>query len=300
MYKQVEKPKEKKSRAVAISVIENNKEKQGFGFVDNRPEVIRQRKLKAMIGNTVAQRVVSTSGVSYTPAPADLVYINALDAQIATAETDATNDVQNNPAPALHTRHQARYMANPTARGWGNCVEEKLNVWAGANGWKMANNGGGSNPDYSRVRGGTKIWADLTTAAEAAPGANHIIGKLITKVNSGANDSTWVAADVVHGGLNPVGAGQGNIVTNGIVSVAQSNAWQTLRNYIDGDNYDQLIERRRQQAEDIPSYATFSQSWDANRREAFRLWIDGSRDGDLDEAEYDSDEYDSDGDYMMR
>ncbi len=45
MYAQVEKPKENKSRAVANSVAQNKSNgKQGFGFVDNRPEVIAQQK----------------------------------------------------------------------------------------------------------------------------------------------------------------------------------------------------------------------------------------------------------------
>jgi len=46
MYEQVEKSKEKKSRTVANSVGQKKKNvKQGFGFVDNRPEAIAQRKL---------------------------------------------------------------------------------------------------------------------------------------------------------------------------------------------------------------------------------------------------------------
>ncbi|MFT6777238.1 MAG: hypothetical protein ACJAV1_001155 [Paraglaciecola sp.] len=45
MYAQVEKPKENKSGAVANSVAQKKRNvKQGFGFVDNRPERITQRK----------------------------------------------------------------------------------------------------------------------------------------------------------------------------------------------------------------------------------------------------------------
>ncbi len=52
MYEQVEKPKENKSKDIANSVIQNNGSgKQGFGFVDNRPEVIAQRKLQEMADN---------------------------------------------------------------------------------------------------------------------------------------------------------------------------------------------------------------------------------------------------------
>lgn len=49
MYAQVEKPKEKKSRAVANSVAHRKSNStQGFGFVDNREEVATQRNVKKM------------------------------------------------------------------------------------------------------------------------------------------------------------------------------------------------------------------------------------------------------------
>jgi len=49
MYEQVEKPKENKSRAVANSVTQKKSNvKQGFGFVDNRPEAIVQKKQKEL------------------------------------------------------------------------------------------------------------------------------------------------------------------------------------------------------------------------------------------------------------
>lgn len=50
MYDQVEKPKENKSRGVANSVSQKKSSaKQGFEFVDNRPEAIMQRKFKGML-----------------------------------------------------------------------------------------------------------------------------------------------------------------------------------------------------------------------------------------------------------
>ncbi len=53
MYAQVEKPKENKSRAVANSVAQKKPgEKQGFGFVDNRPEAVAQRKLHELAKNS--------------------------------------------------------------------------------------------------------------------------------------------------------------------------------------------------------------------------------------------------------
>lgn len=53
MYAQVEKTKENKSRAVANSVTQKKSSgKQGFGFVDNRPEAVTQRKLQEMANNS--------------------------------------------------------------------------------------------------------------------------------------------------------------------------------------------------------------------------------------------------------
>ena len=50
MYAQMEKPKENKSRAVANSVAQKkNNGKQGFGFADNRPEVVSPQKLQQSI-----------------------------------------------------------------------------------------------------------------------------------------------------------------------------------------------------------------------------------------------------------
>lgn len=54
MYKQVEKPKENKNRAIANTVTQKKSSDQhAFGFVDNRPEAIAQRKLRGMIDNSV-------------------------------------------------------------------------------------------------------------------------------------------------------------------------------------------------------------------------------------------------------
>lgn len=53
MYAQVEKPKEKKSRAIANSFAQKkSRGKQGYRFVDNRPEVITQRTTQEMINSS--------------------------------------------------------------------------------------------------------------------------------------------------------------------------------------------------------------------------------------------------------
>lgn len=52
MYAQVEKPKENKSRAAANAVAQKKSDvKQGFGFVDNRPETVAQRILQKIANN---------------------------------------------------------------------------------------------------------------------------------------------------------------------------------------------------------------------------------------------------------
>lgn len=53
MYEQVEKPKENKSRVVTNSVTQKRSNgRKGFSFVDNRPEVIAQRKLQEKANNS--------------------------------------------------------------------------------------------------------------------------------------------------------------------------------------------------------------------------------------------------------
>lgn len=78
MYEQVEKPKENKSRAVANSVAQKkNGVKQGFGFVDNRPEHIVARSLQMknineqsqLTKDGILQRKKARNGVKSTVDP---------------------------------------------------------------------------------------------------------------------------------------------------------------------------------------------------------------------------------------
>ncbi len=65
MYAQVEKTKENKSRSVANSVAQKkDKTKQGFGFVDNRPEAVAQRKNLALMNNHAASQPIQKKGPS--------------------------------------------------------------------------------------------------------------------------------------------------------------------------------------------------------------------------------------------
>ncbi|MBQ4845278.1 hypothetical protein [Pseudoalteromonas sp. MMG005] len=70
MYERVEKSKEKKSRAAANSVAQNkSKGKLGFGFVDNRPVAIVQRKLNDALMKSnkdkVYQRTILTEATNF-------------------------------------------------------------------------------------------------------------------------------------------------------------------------------------------------------------------------------------------
>jgi hypothetical protein len=57
MYERVEKPQENKSRAVANSVAQKkNNVKQGFGFVDNRTEMMTQRKKQDILQLSVSNK----------------------------------------------------------------------------------------------------------------------------------------------------------------------------------------------------------------------------------------------------
>lgn len=61
MYAEVEKPKENKSGSIANSVAQKkSKGKQGFGFVDNRPEAIAQRKLQDTVNGDQANKTAAS------------------------------------------------------------------------------------------------------------------------------------------------------------------------------------------------------------------------------------------------
>lgn len=240
-----------------------------------------QRALRpgSAANGAVAQRVVSVSTLKYIPTGTSLALITALNNQIATAETDAEADVRNAAKATPHSKYQASYMRTPNARGWGYCVEEKLNVWATNNGWTISNLGGDSNPDYSRMDGTTKVWADLTTVAEAGAGGSHVIDKLERKVNKGAIDTGWVAADLLHAGHNPLSTGPRIApVTKGTVTALHNRAWQAYRSFKRGDVYDHMIDLRSKYVPLLPSYATYTQSWTADERDVFSRWINGDND----------------------
>ncbi|SHO56646.1 hypothetical protein [Vibrio quintilis] len=130
MYVQIEKPKDNKSRLVTNSVVQKkSNSKQDFGFVDNRPDAIVQRKLQGMENNNrqkhqpkaksilsnikiqrdkgeIVQRVVRFEGVDYHT-PKELWGSNAFsfcigkkismgDVNACVKDTDKIYDLENN------------------------------------------------------------------------------------------------------------------------------------------------------------------------------------------------------------
>ena len=89
MYAQVEKPKENKSSSVANSVTQKKSNgKQGFGFVDKRPETIAQRKLQEMVDNSSQEMQLKTSqGMANNSSKVEQVV-----QLIGNEESSATND----------------------------------------------------------------------------------------------------------------------------------------------------------------------------------------------------------------
>ncbi len=289
---------EESKSAAESSMQENNVCGSMCNFTDNRPETAIQKKLQntirtsskfnpALVQNyATAKSTPATKSVSSNRAPmqmavsASAVYalnqgraaVTTLDGRIAAAETAASNFVQNINLPNgySHTPHQAAYMANATARGWGNCVEEQLNPVAIGLGWSTQNLGHGSNPDYSATISGKKVWADLTTAHESQGSGAHVTGKLVTKARNGApNSNNWEAADVTHANTNPLsGAVAPQPIPNGNVTNTHRAAYQRYRAYQNGDDWD----RARDQV--VARYGRFSfgvytQTWSQRDRSTF-------------------------------
>ena len=86
MYAQVEKPKDNKSRAIANSVAQKKSNGgKSFGFVDNRPEAITQRKLQEMANNNLGAKQLR--GVN-APSP---IYQSEVVQRVIIGETDITS-----------------------------------------------------------------------------------------------------------------------------------------------------------------------------------------------------------------
>jgi len=93
MYEQVEKPKENKSRAVANSFTQKKSDgKQDFGFVDNRPEAVAQRKLQELGNKGAELQVVSAQYIIQPKRPIQKKECDTVLPDSLKVETDHENN----------------------------------------------------------------------------------------------------------------------------------------------------------------------------------------------------------------
>lgn len=219
----------------------------------------------------MVQRVLSPSA-TYAPHGAALTALQELDAEVPRAERRAARKLRN--PGGTHTPRQATYLLSPQPMTWGYCVEERLDPLARRLGWSTQHRLPGCRPDYYRDIGGVQVFADLTTAAQASPGGNHITTKLTIPHSRGVDATAWQASDLVHSGRMPGHAARPALQTNGTVTKAQSRALQTYRAALIGeeaaygDAMDRLVRRYGRL-----SPATFTQVWDAAMRTRFALAV---------------------------
>jgi hypothetical protein len=232
-------------------------------------------------GLGVMQRVVSASA-TYVPQQAALDEINDLDAEIPGAEQAAANEIRN-PAGGMHTARQATYIFNPHPMTWGYCVEEQLDPQARTLGWSTQYGMPGARPDYHRRIGLIDVFADLTTAAQAAPAGNHITGKLSATAHN-YNTINWQAADVTHSGQRPGGGAPAPIRPNGNVTLVHAQRFQAYKRYLNRESaYDPVFDQVERVYGNISS-GTFTQTWDEQDRDNF---VDAfSEQVDSEESEY--------------
>ena len=218
------------------------------------------------------QMAVSHSA-SYMPVGNEVTQIANLDAQVAVAETAATNIVTHAPVGHIHTPTQAYYMAQPSARAWGYCVEEQLKPLAINLGWGTQHVLTNSRPDFHKVVGGNEVFADLTSVNQAGGGGNHITYKLDISAPQGqGRPATWKAADITHLSTNPLGGGAAipPIQNNGLVTVLHTQTFQDYHNFLNNmhGNYTPQMQNLLNFYGPV-SHATFSQKWNQAKRDQF-------------------------------
>jgi hypothetical protein len=234
------------------------------------------------------QRAVSLSA-SYLPTGNAVGDITNLEAQVAVAEQEATQDVQN--GNIRHTNKQTTYMMHPSKRAWGYCVEEKLDIKAGNMGWTTQHRLANSRPDYHQVIDGDDVFVDLTSAGEAGQHGNHITGKLDVSCPNGLRPPEWKGADITHASSDPLGGVHGGIVigTNGQVTQEHSQYYQDYRRFLDnrdGGDWSPGMQHLLDHYGGPVSNATFTQVWDQNDRDEFVRLAKQEIENDEDSEEY--------------
>lgn len=97
MYAQIEKPKENKSRAVANSVAQKKSNvKEGFGFVDNRPEAVVQRRMQNQINKNLESKCIQDkiTFASGDPVIQAVLTIGGLEQGELTVDQVANNEIR--------------------------------------------------------------------------------------------------------------------------------------------------------------------------------------------------------------
>lgn len=141
MYEQVEKSKENKSKSIANSVdLKKSKGKQGFGFVDNRPEAVAQRKLKEAAGNipqSIQIQLKSFPNITNNNPKATQTILPSRDRTPVQRRFKVGGDTYTksgaNITKKLLESVVSKLEADGNTLGWG--WKGKLKEWAGDNKW---------------------------------------------------------------------------------------------------------------------------------------------------------------------
>jgi hypothetical protein len=190
----------------------------GAGINDQRPQQAAQLRMTTAMANSrqakrlgaiqamaagapsaVAQRAVvrsayytaASTGASLAHAGVMTAAFNTLNGHAQTAEANAVAGMHNPWLLRTPAQNAHAVLQNPAS--WGICVEEQLNLLAGA--WAQQVQVPPSRPDYHMNVGGIDVYADLTTPGQAGVTGDHITGKLWA-ANLPANAA--VAADVTY------------------------------------------------------------------------------------------------------
>lgn len=147
------------------------------------------------------QRMVSESATFPLKAVGGAKVVT-LDSKILEAEKIAIEQLKD--PNAKPTRYQANYKKNSSPMTWGYVIEEQLDGFAKGLGWNRQGNIGGARPDYymdivENKGQPARVYADLTTQAQAGAGGDHITEKLIRGKNK-PKGKLLEAADITHQG----------------------------------------------------------------------------------------------------
>lgn len=114
MYEQVAKSKESKGEAIANSMAQKKgNDIQGFGFVDNRPEAVTQRRLQERVENN--PRMMHLKAVQRKESRTNLQDVNS--SYVRSAKITVENNASTNTSVGVSQRIQADVSQNGRVRG---------------------------------------------------------------------------------------------------------------------------------------------------------------------------------------